>query len=126
MTPLELSLNLFEPLRYQFHIPSWRPNSTGRFLLKGVQNVDNTGKSHCINSAIRVASEVIHNFEDAGSGSLPRLGARMLPSKLRHAQGGPDFALNFFGESREIGQTAGDPNQRFFARCSRTPAHELS
>jgi hypothetical protein len=75
-----------------------------------MQNANDIHKSDCVNSAIRITSEVIYNFEHAGSGPLPRLGARMFPTKLRHAQGGSDSPLDLFGKSMQIGQTTGNPN----------------
>jgi len=91
-----------------------------------MEHVHGISKLDGINRAIRVVAIVLYNLEYTGSGAFPRLRTRMFPPKLRDAQGGSDFLLNFFGEGQQINQTGGYPIQRFLSASPLRPTHGLS
>jgi addiction module HigA family antidote len=63
------------------------------FLLEGVQHVDDPGEADSIDGAVRIAVEVIHDFEDASSAvSLERFRKRRLETLLRIPQRASDLA----------------------------------
>ena len=51
-----------------------------------MQNTDCLGKAHRIYPAIRIASEILHDFKDTRPCTPPWLGARMLRIKLREGE----------------------------------------
>jgi hypothetical protein len=72
-------LGVLEALSDQFNVSLRRRNPARRFLLKGVQDVQDALKAHGVDSSIRIAVEAIANFEDAAK-TLERFRVmRMIP-----------------------------------------------
>lgn len=81
------------------------------FFLEGVQHVDDPGEADGVNGPIRVAVEVIHDFDDASSAeSLERLREGRLEAQLRIPQRAADLATNFLRETPQVLLTG--PTQR--------------
>jgi hypothetical protein len=86
-------LGVLEALSDQFNVSLRRRNPARRFLLKGVQDVQDALKAHGVDSSIRIAVEAIANFEDAAK-TLERFRVMRMIPKLCFKKGLPNLAAN--------------------------------
>ena len=57
-------LGILEALPDQFNVSLRGGDPARRFLLKGVQDVQDALKSHGVNRSVRIAVEIVADFED--------------------------------------------------------------
>src|SRR5271156_1275330 len=79
-----LACHLQSP-RNQFHIGLSRLYAFRRFLLERMQHVRSVIELHGIYRPVSVAFVILHDFQNSGAFSLPRLRLRMLSTKLGDA-----------------------------------------
>jgi hypothetical protein len=90
-------LGILQALPDQVDVSLRGSNPARRFLLKGVQDEQDALKLHGVDGPIRIAVEVVADFEDPAK-TLQRFRIiRMIP-ELRFKKGLPDLATNGGGE----------------------------
>ena len=81
-----------------------------RFLLEGVQGIDEFGKPDSIGRAVGVPVVVLDDLEDASAAkALQRFGARVLAPQRRIEERQPDVASDFGREGAQIFPVACQP-----------------
>jgi hypothetical protein len=86
-------LGILQALPDQFDVSLRGGNPACRFLLKGVQDVQDALKPHGVDGPIRIAVEVIADFEDPAK-TLEGLRVTWMIAELRFKKGLPDLAAN--------------------------------
>jgi len=86
-------LGILQALPDQFNVSLRRGNPTRRFLLKGVQDVQHARKAHGVDGPIRIAVEIIADFENPAK-TLQGLRVVWMIPELRFKKGLPDLATN--------------------------------
>src|SRR6266849_4481712 len=82
-----LCLRSLEARMDQFDHGSRRANSTLRFFLECVQDIDPSRHPHCIDGSVCVSSMALDNFENCcASEASHRFRIAMLPTLLRHVE----------------------------------------
>src|ERR1700683_906743 len=104
-----------EPSRNHFHIRMGCLDTLGRLLLEGMQNVRSFLKLHRIHRPIGVAPVILNDLKNARAFALPRLRLRMLPAKLRDAQGDANLILHRSGKFQQVVLGGADPKEQLFA-----------
>src|SRR5690348_1242841 len=88
-----------------------RFDATLGLLLKGMEHVDAAGEPHCIHGSIRVALEVVHDLQHAGTAeSFERFGVRMLVSDLCKIEGKAHRILHVRGKVPQVVSRRTDPD----------------
>ena len=88
----------------------WRRNSVLRFLLEGVEHVDDPCEAHSVDGAAGVAVMVVDHLEHASAGeSLEGLGPSRLAAGLRLPRRSADSQSDRFREGPQVVATAPDP-----------------
>src|SRR6266496_1969676 len=83
--PLVILLSQLQPIPNEFRVGLCRFDTLWGLFLEGVQHIDRTLKSHCINRPVCVASKILNDFQHSRSFALPRLGLGVFTAKLRDA-----------------------------------------
>ena len=86
-------LGVLQALPDQLNVSLRSGNPARRFLLKGVQDVQDALKAHGIDGPIRIAVEIIADFEDSAK-TLEGLRVAWMIPELRFKKGLPDLAAN--------------------------------
>lgn len=71
----------------------WGGDPAGRFLLKGVQDVQDALKSHGVDRSVRIAVEIVADFEDSAK-TLERFRVTWMVPKLRFKKGPANLTTN--------------------------------
>lgn len=109
-------LSAFQALANQFYILLRRADAGFGLLLKGVKNIDGSGKSNRVNTAVSVAPVVFHNFKNTRTFAFPGFGMRVFSAELGKPERITHFRLNRFGESLIVLFCRSDPVKGFLAR----------
>src|ERR1700687_1019967 len=104
-----------QPSGDQFHVGLRRSSSFRRFFLERMQHIDSKLKLHRVDRPMSIASVVRDDFKNAGTDSLPRLSAGVLPAKLRDAKRHADCILDGVRKIHEIVMGRGYPKQSLFS-----------
>src|SRR4051794_37830112 len=86
-------LGILEALPDQFNVSLRCRNPACRFLLKSVQNVQDTLKAHRVDGPVRIAVEIVVDFKDSAK-TLQGFRATWMVPKLRFKKGLTDLAAN--------------------------------
>jgi hypothetical protein len=86
-------LGILEALPNQFNVSLRGGDPARRFLLKSVQDVQDALKSHGVDGPVRIAVEIVANFENPAKTLEGSRVLWMIP-QLRFKKGLPDLAAN--------------------------------
>jgi hypothetical protein len=86
-------LGVLEALPDQFNVSLRSGNPARRFLLESVQDVQDALKSHGVDGPVRIAVEIVADFEDPAK-TLEGFRVTWMVPKLRFKKGLPDLAAN--------------------------------
>jgi hypothetical protein len=104
-------LGVLQALSDQFNVSLRGGNPARRFLLKYVQDVQDALKSHGVDGPIRIAVEVIADFEDPAK-TLEGLGVMGMIPELRFKKGLSDLAANSRRERLQVLPAGAHENRR--------------
>jgi len=108
-------LGVLQALSDQFNVSLRGANPARRFLLKGVQDVQDALKAHGVDGPIRIAAKIIADFEDPAK-TLEGLGVMGMIPELRFKKGLSDLTANSRRERLQV-LAAGAHENRWLERA---------